>query len=94
METPYVNTIDHEVDRCAYIQSLESMIALSPRTDAPFSLHQVAQNIVDAGQVAFAFGAQPSEHLWIETDAHRSPCAVRQGVGRPHFCDSIPVSSY
>ena len=50
-----------------------SGVALSPRPDPPFSLHQVAQNIVDAGQVAFAFGAQPFEHMRIETDAHRNP---------------------
>ena len=55
--------------------------ALSPHPNAPFRLHQVTQNIVDAGQVAFAFGAQPFEHLRIETDAHRSPWAERRA---PH----------
>ena len=34
-------------------------IALSPRPNPPFRLHQVDQNIVDAGQVPFAFGTQP-----------------------------------
>ena len=48
-------------------------IALSPRTGAAFSFHQVGQNIVDAGQVSFALAAQPIEHLRIEADAHRPP---------------------
>ena len=34
---------------------------LPPRPNPPFRLHQVAQNIVDAGQVPFAFGSQPIE---------------------------------
>jgi len=42
-------------------------IALSPRPNPPFRLHQIAQNIVDAGQAPFAFGTQPIEHLRIET---------------------------
>jgi len=57
-------------------------IALSPRTGAAFSFHQVGQNIVDAGQVSFAFGAQPIEHMWIETDAHRPlALALRHNKG-------------
>ena len=34
-------------------------IPLSPRPNPPFRLHQVAQNIVNAGQVSCAFGTQP-----------------------------------
>jgi len=48
-------------------------IALSPRPNAAFRLHQVAENIVDAGQVALAFGTQPIEDLGIETDAYGEP---------------------
>ena len=50
----------------------EPGIPLSPRPNPPFRLHQVDQNIVDAGQVPFAFGTQPIEHQRIETDAHRN----------------------
>ena len=43
---------------------------LPPRADAAFSVHEVAQDIVDAGEVALAFGTQPNERLRVETDAH------------------------
>src|SRR5271157_50977 len=46
--------------------------------DAAFSLHQVGQGIVDAGQAAFAFGAQPIERLRIKTYAHRPPFSRRE----------------
>jgi hypothetical protein len=54
-------------------------IALSPRPNAAFRLHQVAENIVDAGQVALAFGTQPIEDLGIETDAYGelAPCGTQ-----------------
>ena len=50
----------------------EPRIALSPCADAAFRLHQVAQNIVDTGQMAFALCAQPIEYLRVETDAYRN----------------------
>jgi len=51
-------------------------IALSPSLDTAFRFHQVAENIVDAGQVAFALGAQPIEHFRVEPDTYRNlaPC--------------------
>ena len=52
----------------------------SSRADAAFGVHQVGQDVVDAGEVAFAFGAQPGEHLRVETDADRQPCALRRAA--------------
>jgi len=43
-------------------------IPLSPRPSPSLCLHQISQNIVDAGQVVFVLGAQPIEHLgWRHT---------------------------
>jgi len=32
---------------------------------------KLLQDVVDAGEVALAFGAEPVEHLRVEADAHR-----------------------
>ena len=63
----------------AQVPPLEPGLALSPRADAAFSVHQVGQNIVDARQVSLALAAQPIEHLRIETHAH-SPPLLQEGA--------------
>ena len=53
-------------------------IALSPRSGPPFSLHPIGQNIVDAGQVAFALGAQPIENLRSRRTLTARRCSRRE----------------
>src|ERR1035441_8317529 len=55
--------------RAPQVSLLRPGIAPSPRPDAAFSLHQVIQNIVDAGQAPYAFATQPIDHPWIEPKA-------------------------
>lgn len=45
--------------------------ALSLRPGLPLRLHQVPQDVVDAGEVGVALGAQPAQNPQIETDAGR-----------------------
>ncbi len=40
-------------------------------TRRALGFHQVHEDIVDAGEVAFAFGLQPFQHLRVEADADR-----------------------
>jgi len=45
--------------------------ALFPRAGAAFGVHEVGEDVVDPGEMAFAFGAEPGEDLGIEADADR-----------------------
>lgn len=47
-------------------------ICLPSGAGAPFGFHQISQNIVNAGEMTLALGAQPIEHPGIETDAYRN----------------------
>jgi hypothetical protein len=60
------------------VAPLRPGIALPPHPNTPLGVHQVGQDVVDAGQVAFAFGTQPIEDLLGEADAHRPRFSRRE----------------
>jgi hypothetical protein len=51
-------------------KTVPSRNLLLPPPHPAFGFHQVQQNIVDAGEVDFALGAEPFEHLRVEAHAH------------------------
>ncbi len=54
---------------------------LLSRTLPLFRFHEIGEDIVNAGQVAFTLGLEPSENLRVKPDAHRY---FPPDVAQPH----------
>lgn len=69
-----------QIQAAALPEGLEKKCArLLPGTLPLFRFHEVGEDIVDAGQMAFTLGLEPSENLRIKPDTHRySPSDVAQ----------------
>src|SRR5207247_10428597 len=64
-----------------------SAFALPPR-DALLGFHDVPQNIVDPGEVAFPLRFQPGEHAWFEAHAHRH---LRPDISQWHHLSQLLI---
>jgi len=53
-----------------------------------FGFHQVGEDVVDACQVAFTLGLEPSEHFRVEADTHRY---LPPDVAQPHQLGQLLV---